>query len=585
MYIYMFENLKKLSEIGYLPEVIIDIGAYHGNWTKEMMKIYPTSKYFLFEPIDYDELDEIKNVENIKVYKKILNEKIDIVEWYEQKNTGDSFFKENTIHFLHTKPIEKETIDLNTFSVDENILKNENNIFIKIDCQGAEIPILKGATNILNKTDFIVMEIPLFGKFNSGVPSFAEHIKFMENIGFILYEIVENHYINGFNMQVDALFINKKKEVYDNLMDKPIIHSLLLSNMERKHVINYIKKNNFKVLDIGGSANSWSAEVCKHYVDLFTPNLEGVKYFNFNINFESEWELLFDYVKDNGKFDFCICSHTLEDISLPQVCFKNFNKISKEGFISFPSKYREFSKIEGEWLGYIHHRWVYSFKNNNLIGYPKVNFLEFIPEISKTGNKEPEMMDLSFFWKNEINCNIINNDYLGPCKDSVITYYRDLQDDDIDLLNCIIYHNNIKKYIRCFNIEEVKKKKDNNFILIKMLNIDISQNLQLLEEKHNLIPFDIYNVSEIEIKILFINKNHYCNKEVQSALLDEYYINSFNFLQMEDFSDNFNTINKKVDNKKIINKKVNNKKYFYIFLLVVLLIFFLKLKHRKKKIY
>ena len=103
----MFEKIKELSKIGYLPEAIIDIGAHHGKWTKEVMNIYPTSKYFLFEPIDYNELDEFRNVENIKVYQKILNEKIDTVEWYEEKNSGDSFFKENTIHFFAYKTYSK----------------------------------------------------------------------------------------------------------------------------------------------------------------------------------------------------------------------------------------------------------------------------------------------------------------------------------------------------------------------------------------------------------------------------------------------------------------------------------------------
>ena len=31
----------------------------------------------------------------------------------------------------------------------------------------------------------------------------------MDSIGFQPYDIVDNHYINNFNMQVDMLFINK----------------------------------------------------------------------------------------------------------------------------------------------------------------------------------------------------------------------------------------------------------------------------------------------------------------------------------------------------------------------------------------
>ena len=45
-----------------------------------------------------------------------------------------------------------------------NFLKDSKNILIKIDCQGAEIPILKGSTKILNSVDFIIIEMPFFGK-------------------------------------------------------------------------------------------------------------------------------------------------------------------------------------------------------------------------------------------------------------------------------------------------------------------------------------------------------------------------------------------------------------------------------------
>ena len=31
----------------------------------------------------------------------------------------------------------------------------------------------------------------------------------MDKIGFVCYDILESHYINGFNMQLDILFINK----------------------------------------------------------------------------------------------------------------------------------------------------------------------------------------------------------------------------------------------------------------------------------------------------------------------------------------------------------------------------------------
>ena len=205
----MFDKINIIKQKGYSPDVILDIGAHHGNWTNSMLQIFNQSKYYLFEAIDYPELNQFKNNDCIKVFNILLNDKIEQVNWYQMKNTGDSMFKEQTHHFNNCEIIQRETIDLNTFLLQNNLLQKETNILIKIDSQGAEIPILKGSTSILEKTNFIILEIPFFGQYNEGGPNFLEHITFMNTIGFVVYDIIDTHYINNFNMQVDILFINK----------------------------------------------------------------------------------------------------------------------------------------------------------------------------------------------------------------------------------------------------------------------------------------------------------------------------------------------------------------------------------------
>ncbi len=208
----MFSKLIDLKNKGFYPDTILDIGAYKGEWTNSMKPIYNDSIYYLFEANDYSELKQFDNDSNINVFNVILNEKKEEVLWYKINGTGDSFFKEQSHHYVNCEPTKRETIDLNSFVLKNNILQNSKHILIKIDCQGAEIPILKGSTDILNKTDFIIMEIPLFGRYNENVPTFLEHINFMDSIGFISYDIIDNHFINNFNVQIDMLFINKNHQ-------------------------------------------------------------------------------------------------------------------------------------------------------------------------------------------------------------------------------------------------------------------------------------------------------------------------------------------------------------------------------------
>ena len=208
----MFKKLEKLKNKNYTPQIIFDIGAYQGVWTDNMLNIYPNCEYFLFEAIPYEKLDKFNDVNNIFVYKDvILSDKQKVVNWYQGLNTGDSIHKEKSIVYKDTKPIIKSAIDLNSYISKNNLLKNKtlSNIFIKIDCQGSEIDILKGSTNILPYTDFILIEMPFFGIYNENVPNFKDHIDYLDNIGFIPYDILESHYINDYNMQIDILFINK----------------------------------------------------------------------------------------------------------------------------------------------------------------------------------------------------------------------------------------------------------------------------------------------------------------------------------------------------------------------------------------
>tara|TARA_B110000211_G_scaffold48269_1_gene52310 strand:- start:1607 stop:1927 length:321 start_codon:yes stop_codon:yes gene_type:complete len=54
----------------------------------------------------------------------------------------------------------------------------------------------------------------IFGEYNEGVPTFAEHIEFMDKIGFTTFDMIEIHIEFGFARQVDMLFINTTSEFY-----------------------------------------------------------------------------------------------------------------------------------------------------------------------------------------------------------------------------------------------------------------------------------------------------------------------------------------------------------------------------------
>ena len=207
--------LQKLKSFGFEPKKILDIGANKGKWSLEIKKkVFPRAEYTLIEAIDYEELEKLRiKYDNIN-YKNILLDEIEhLVTWYEKRNTGDSLFKENTGYFDDCKEIKRSTTTL-------DLVFNKNEVFelIKIDCQGAEIPILKGGNRLVQKSSVIILEVPFMGEYNIGAPNFYEHINYMENIGYRVFDIVELHRVDNILIQIDIIFI-KQGHDFENKVD------------------------------------------------------------------------------------------------------------------------------------------------------------------------------------------------------------------------------------------------------------------------------------------------------------------------------------------------------------------------------
>ena len=209
-------------------------------------------------------------------------------------------------------------------------------------------------------------------------------------------------------------------------------YNFKISDGERSDVIDYIKYRKslgkFTVIDFGGSANNWCSSFCDAIVDFNTAQglHENTRFFNMDITHPDSYSDLEDYVNKNGKFDFSICSHTLEDIMNPGFVIEKICKLSNEGYIAVPSKYREMSRFEGRYRGYIHHRWIFDNHDGVFTGYPKINYIERQDNFDSIADLSANKNDLSFYWKDSIDFKYVNDNYLGPSVSEVIKYYNKL---------------------------------------------------------------------------------------------------------------------------------------------------------------
>ena len=215
-----------------------------------------------------------------------------------------------------------------------------------------------------------------------------------------------------------------------------------LSDEEEK-VRQYLKEKQFKrVLDVGGAQRPWARPYVTHYLDLISP-YDWARRYPEMLKFEGFWEKNFikqglnlRFVKENSKpknmFDFVICSQTLEHVENPELFLTGLSMVGFHGFISIPHKLFELKKgihWGQPFRGSLPHRWISVIRNETLVMLPKLNFIDCI-DFSFDKEDKP-IPDLSFWWKDKIPCNIIDDSHIDfPDPQEAMRFYKEYLDNN-----------------------------------------------------------------------------------------------------------------------------------------------------------
>jgi hypothetical protein len=91
-----------------------------------------------------------------------------------------------------------------------DLLPPSGDLLIKVDAQGYEMEILKGAEGLLQRTAAIQVELSLVPLYD-GAPSSLELISFIEGKGFKFFSLVPGFkdYETGQLLQIDGFFVRK----------------------------------------------------------------------------------------------------------------------------------------------------------------------------------------------------------------------------------------------------------------------------------------------------------------------------------------------------------------------------------------
>jgi len=217
----LFYNIVATTEHeyikNYLPKIntLIDIGSNKGQFMIFLKYFYPHIEIYSFEPINEmikKQKKFFKNKKKIYYFNYALGNKSDIKIFNITRRTdSSSLYKisKNNNSNSDYDIIDKFKVKVNKL---DNILTHniKKPILTKIDVQGYEEQVLKGAADSIQGIDAILLECSLVSLYD-GDKTFEYYFDFFKRNGFELFDIETGFFnkVTGQLLQFDALFIRR----------------------------------------------------------------------------------------------------------------------------------------------------------------------------------------------------------------------------------------------------------------------------------------------------------------------------------------------------------------------------------------
>ena len=210
------QDLLPINHIAFLekncslftPSVAYDIGSAVLHWQRHIKRIHPECQVICFDANpDFDFLYKRKNVEyQIALLSDTDNLKL---KYYYNRELfgGNSYYRElgfdgSGKHFPGDRFIIRQTRTLDSLVEEHNYSMPQ---LIKIDVQGAELDILKGATNVLKYCKYLILELQEID-YNKNAPKAPEVVEYLKSIGYLCIA----HKFSNNVADYDSCFVNTR---------------------------------------------------------------------------------------------------------------------------------------------------------------------------------------------------------------------------------------------------------------------------------------------------------------------------------------------------------------------------------------
>jgi FkbM family methyltransferase len=186
------QRLGELSALGLQLLHFFDVGASNGVWSSQVAEDYPNATYDLFEPLadhvpSYLEKLESRLATNprFRLHKVALGSVCKRATLYRYPNPAGS-----TALALGRTPPDTTCVEVEMLTIDYVVRESRLPVpqVLKIDAQGCELDILKGATDTLPALDVLLLECWLTRGYGTSTPLLVEVMDWLRDFNFYLWD-------------------------------------------------------------------------------------------------------------------------------------------------------------------------------------------------------------------------------------------------------------------------------------------------------------------------------------------------------------------------------------------------------------